>query len=429
MRAVDTTASALRALLPLLLSLVLVVPPGGDSGALRAGVARADITPGYPLALLGYQEPETRISTGVHDPLYVRAIALASGPKRLVLLSCDLGSFMFGQYFTRLIGERWGLKADEILLCATHTHSGPQLSLNPDYPHPNNFRYTRELERTLVEVTGRALQALAPARLAVARGQARVAANRRTIRADGTVDMEPNPDGPVDPEVLGLKVSRPGGGPLALFFSYASHSRSLRRANTLVSGDILGIAEQVVERSAGGQLMAAAVAGASGDVDPLVVVDSFDAPAGTVPPTVALGTRLGEAVVRAGREAVPLPAAVAIRTTSARVQLPSKYAGQVRWVNLVVAAVGDFALVGMDPEASVEIGLAIKRGSPFPATMVITNCNGEAGYLPTARQHQEGGYEVSRSGFGPAAADALVKEALALLATLRPPTPGGVSQR
>ena len=42
----------------------------------------------------------------------------------------------------------------------------------------------------------------------------------------------------------------------------------------------------------------------------------------------------------------------------------------------------------------MELGLAIKKGSPFPVTFVVTNCNGTAGYLPTARQHAEGGYEV-----------------------------------
>jgi hypothetical protein len=409
----------LRALLPFVLSAAIAMPGGRGPAPLRAGAARADITPGVQVALEGYQDPETRISTGVHDRLHARAIALASGSKRLVVVSCDIGSFMFGPYFVRLIADRWGLQQDEILLCATHTHSGPQLSLNPDYPHPNNLRYTKTLERTLVDVAGRALAALAPARIAVGRGRADVAASRRTIRSDGSVEMAPNPDGPADPEVLALRLSRPGGAPFAVLFDYACHSRSLRRANTLVSGDILGIAEQVVEKSGGAGLTAAAFAGASGDVDPVTVVDTFDRTDGTTPPTVALGTRLGEEATRAARDASPVPALASIRTMSARVELPPKTAGQSKWANVIVAAIGDVALVGLDCEASVEIGLAIKRASPFATTLVITHCNGWVGYLPTARQHQEGGYEVARTGFGPAAAEVLVKETLALLSRLR----------
>lgn len=413
------TSRAVRAVLPLVLLATLSARTAPQPAALRAGTARADITPDMPVALEGYQEPEARISTGVHDRLYARATAFAAGPKRIVLISCDLGSFMFGAYFTRLIADRWRLEPDEIFLCATHTHSGPQLSLNPDYPHPNNFRFTKALEQTLVDVAGRALRALAPATLAVGRGRAEVAANRRRIRTDGTVEMAPNPGGPVDPEVLALRLSRPGGAPFAILFDYASHSRSLRRANTLVSGDVLGIAEQTVEGKPGGGVMASALAGASGDVDPASVVDTFEAPAGSLPPTVVLGTRLGEEAARAARGASPTPARVAIRTATARVQLPPKTPGQAKWVTLTVATVGEVALVGLDCEASVDIGLAIKRGSPFSTTVVITHCNGWVGYLPTARQHAEGGYEVAQTGFGPAAADLLVKEALAVLARLR----------
>ncbi len=413
--------TALRALLALVLSAAFVVPgrPASRALPLLAGAARVDITPGMPVALEGYLNPENRISEGVHDRLYARAVALGVGAKRVVLVSCDLGSFWSGPYFLRLIAEKWGLQPDEVLLCAIHTHSGPQQSLNPDYPHPNNFRYTRTLERTLVDVTGKALQAMAPARIAVGRGHAAVGVSRRTIFPDGRVEMLPNPGGAADDEVLVLRLSRPTGPPFAVLFDYASHSRSLRRANKQVSGDILGIAEQVVERSAGGGTIAAAFAGASGDVDPASVVDTFDAPPGETPPTVRLATLLGDEAARAAATAVDVQGPAGLRTAAARINLPPKIAGQAKWVNLIVVAIGDVAIVGLDCEASVEVGLAIKKASPFAATFVITNCNGWTGYLPTARQHAEGGYEVARSGFGPGAADVLTRETLAMLARLR----------
>jgi neutral ceramidase len=402
------------------LALVGLALSGASAGpGLRAGAARIDITPDAPLALEGYLNPENRISTGVHDRLYARAVAFAVGTKRLVLVSCDLGSFALGPYFLRLIADKWALGPDEVFLCATHTHSGPQLSLNADYPHPNNFRYTKALERTLVELTGKALAAVTPARVAVGRGQAEVGVSRRTLLADGRVEMAPNPGGVADHEVLVLRLSRAGGAPLAVLFDYASHSRSLRGTNRLVSGDIFGIAEQLVEQAGSRGLVGAAFAGASGDIDPVSVVDGFEMPGGGVPPTTRLGQRLGEEVARAAGAAAQLTAPVAIRTASARLQLPPKVAGQAKWVNVIVARVGDIAFVGLDCEASVEVGLAIKSASPFKATFVITNCNGWAGYLPTARQHEEGGYEVARTGFGPGAADILVREALAMLSRLR----------
>lgn len=396
-----------------------VAAPRVAGAWLRAGVARVDITPDEPVALMGYHNPENRISEGVHDRLYARAVALGSGPKRVVLVSCDLASLMFGQYFVRLVRDRWALQPDEILLCATHTHSGPQLSLNAEYPHPNNARYTKKLERLLVEVVGRALAAMAPARMAVGKGRSTVGVSRRKLYPDGRVEMEPNPEGPSDDEVLVLRLSRPTGAPFAILFDYASHSRSLRGTNRLVSGDILGIAEQVVERSAAGGLLAAAFAGASGDVDPLRVVDGFDVLDGDTPVTVRLGTLLGEETARVSRTAADLPGPTAIRTASARLALPPKFAGQSKSADIVAAAVGNVAIVGLETETSVELGLAIKKGSPFPVTFVVTNCNGTAGYLPTARQHAEGGYEVAMTGYGPGAGEALVKETLSLLSRLR----------
>jgi hypothetical protein len=56
--------------------------------------------------------------------------------------------------------------------------------------------------------------------------------------------------------------------------------------------------------------------------------------------------------------------------------------------------IGDQAIVSMPFEVFVEIGLEIKRRSPFPHTFLIELANGGYGYLPTPRQHELGGYET-----------------------------------
>ena len=56
--------------------------------------------------------------------------------------------------------------------------------------------------------------------------------------------------------------------------------------------------------------------------------------------------------------------------------------------------IGDFAVCGIPFEAFVEIGLELKKRSPFPQTMVIGLANGRHGYLPTPQHHQLGGYET-----------------------------------
>lgn len=56
--------------------------------------------------------------------------------------------------------------------------------------------------------------------------------------------------------------------------------------------------------------------------------------------------------------------------------------------------IGDLAVCGIPFEAFVEIGLDLKKRSPFPRTMVIGLANGNNGYLPTPEQHKLGGYET-----------------------------------
>jgi len=62
-----------------------------------------------------------------------------------------------------------------------------------------------------------------------------------------------------------------------------------------------------------------------------------------------------------------------------------------------------------------EIGMAIKAGSPFKHTFVITHCNGSSGYLPPSELYKEGGYEVTSTRFEIGSADMVVKKALRML--------------
>jgi neutral ceramidase len=382
---------------------------------LRAGAARVDITPTLPVALEGYVDPETRVSEGVHDRIYARAIALSAGSTRLVLVSADLGSFMSAPHFQRVIADRLHLAPSEILLCAIHTHSGPQLSMNADYPHANNATYTRQVAERLVTVVARALGAMEPATLAVGRGTCPVNASRRRPTADGGIEMAPNPDGPVDHDVTALQVRGRSGRTLAVLFTFACHSRSLRRPNRLVSGDILGLAEQAIEGELAGHPVVAAFAGTSADIDPALVVDTFADGA-----TVEQGRQLGGAVLDAVRAARRDDTSSELRILRKTVPLASRSGGAPRRVDLVAASVAGTGLLAFECEASVEIGLAIKAASPFPATLIVTLCNGWGGYLPVAHQYDEGGYEVSHTPYARGAAEALVGEAVALLRQLAP---------
>jgi hypothetical protein len=74
------------------LSLILVFAPRCICGAaMRAGVARVDITPPAGEQMWGYED-RRQPATGTLDPLYARVLVLDAGPQaRLALVTLDLG--------------------------------------------------------------------------------------------------------------------------------------------------------------------------------------------------------------------------------------------------------------------------------------------------------------------------------------------------
>ena len=82
--------------------------------------------------------------------------------------------------------------------------------------------------------------------------------------------------------------------------------------------------------------------------------------------------------------------------------------------------VGELAVVAMPGEPFAEIGVAVKRASPFEFTMFCGYSDGVGGdYVPTADEYRYGGYEVERTPYNPGAADKVIEAASALLASLR----------
>jgi neutral ceramidase len=84
-------------------------------------------------------------------------------------------------------------------------------------------------------------------------------------------------------------------------------------------------------------------------------------------------------------------------------------------VALHLLQIGPAVFAGIEGEPFAEIGMAIKAGSPFPATWFGGYTGGWAGYIPTADAYPQGGYEVDTSPFAPEAAEVLVNETLTVL--------------
>ena len=78
----------------------------------------------------------------------------------------------------------------------------------------------------------------------------------------------------------------------------------------------------------------------------------------------------------------------------------------------------DTALVGLPGEIFCDLGLAIKKASPFKQTIVMSICNDRPGYVPTKKAFTEGSYEVTNSRVQPGGGERLVEAATKLLKQL-----------
>jgi hypothetical protein len=403
-------------------------------GVLRAGIAKIDITPDNPVMLYGYSSRKT-LSEGVHDPLSARAIVFENNGKKVVLVSSDLGSYG-GEVFAPIqksILDKFNLKESELFLSAIHSHSSPILSLDKEKGDPNNIKYTETLNQKLLTVIGEAFNNLKPVHTGAGAGSSPVGSNRREMRLDGSITLGRNPYGPADKEVLVMKIATPDGTPIGAIFDYATHATSLGPRNMLVSGDVLGLSAQFVEKILGKDVVSPLFAGASGNIDPWYrVLSEFNTEPGWIPEPILLGTLLGEEVVHVFRNIKEVNPGGEINTSFATIECPRRKTtennksiteeGQRTTipVNITVAKVGDdVAFIGFNVEMLTEIGMAIKSGSPYKHTFVITHCNGSSGYLPPAELYKEGGYEISSTRFEIGSADLVVKKALRMLYDLK----------
>src|SRR5260370_13175259 len=141
-------------------------------GQLLAGAARIKLDPPLGLAMVGYGNRVGR-ATGVHDELAAQAIVLSDGASKVAIAGVDV--LAIGKRIADDIRERVAAKsdlpADAIMVCATHTHSGPAFNVfatpraDAKPAEGRNFEWERALPEKIARPIFLAIHILQPAPL------------------------------------------------------------------------------------------------------------------------------------------------------------------------------------------------------------------------------------------------------------------------
>ena len=398
-----------------------------------------------------------RHSTHIHDELHARCLVLDDGPNRIAIVVCD--TCMIPRDILdeakRKIQEKSGLPADRILISATHTHSAP--TCTGLYLSETDKEYIPFLISRIVDGVTRAINNLAPARVAWGRGaQPNQVFNRRWRMKPGSIPPNPfggtndlvkmnppigspdliEPAGPTDPEICILSLQSPEGRPIALLANYSLHYVGTDRDKDITADYFAAFCERMKQsleaEGQGPPFVALLSNGTSGDINNInfrqkrpargpydqirSVADSITREALRVckelkyadwvplrmeQQEIKLGVR------RPGPEDISRAEAILEKARGRRLRgLEEIYARETMFLKdypvqvpllLQTVRIGDLAIAAVPCEVFAEIGLEIKRKSPFKPTFTIELANGCNGYLPAPDQHKLGGYETWRA--------------------------------
>lgn len=248
----------------LVVGLLIAIFPAGAMGAtnaskskrkLMAGAYALPITPitdefGRPINpdlstvfLAGFGGPASRPALAVHDDVWARSLILDYDGTTIIFVALDLIGYSIDQVYVvrEEIEDEYGIKADNVIIATTHTHSGPDtLGLWTGTIPGVNWPYMEYIRGQIVECIVQAYQNMEKARLRFA--STSVPGLMKNSRDQGRVYP--------DLEVMNVEDRR--GDTIATMINYAGHPEVLWSNNLEITSDYVGYLRDKVEEELGG---------------------------------------------------------------------------------------------------------------------------------------------------------------------------------
>ena len=232
---------------------------------LYLGVAREIITPEVGGHLYGYTP--YIISEKVEDDLTATAFYFKQGDLQALMISVTVAVIKteLAERILGLVSEKTGTPRENCMICATHTHSGPNTGGTFGWGDIDTEYCEGILIPQILKAAEKAAADPQPVKMGVARGNSNIGINRRVILEDNGIGLGQNPWGCFDPKMTVISFLNDEEKNVANIVHYGMHGTAAG-LNHEITRDWSGIMIDTLEKQSGA--ITAFFNGPEGDVGP-----------------------------------------------------------------------------------------------------------------------------------------------------------------
>ncbi len=406
---------------------------------MKAGASKTEITPKIGVWLDGI--PRDKPSDSILSPLYARALYMINGTAEVVIVVCDVIGLDEKDVETvkETIQEKTNISPESIVIASTHTHSGPSTL---GILAPKEVEYVKKLPSKIAQAVVDAKESATECKIKVTYGyEPTISEYRRLKDKKGKIWMNweeydkntiVGPAGPYDPEVGVISIVDNEENSIAILFNHTGHPNTLTGFDYAITSDYPGEACKLLEEHLRGTAIFFNGAQGSSDIPGFndrnaegikkrgkilyqAVIDALNE--NKEKPTFTNKLGIVKTKIKIPRREVSNDD---VQRAKEIVQKASKKEKSLRdgvdediyakWLLEMLAEekeyyllpftgirIGDAYIFAEPGELFTEIGLRIKKYSPFTYTFIMGLADGYFGYIPTAKAIEEGGY-ATRTG-------------------------------
>jgi neutral ceramidase len=354
---------------------------------LKVGVGKGDITgPVIGRGMMGYGDFAQKVA-GVHTRLHARAFVVeADDSSRLAFVIADLCSVFGGlreavlQRLARTLPGRY--RDDNLMVMATHTHSGPGGVSHHDLYNITTLGFDRANFDAIVDGIASAVEAAdrsrVPGRVTFAKGELLGASINRSVVAHRLNPESATEAHDTNKENVLLSFETSNGRKLGLLDWFPVHATSMSKHNRLMSSDNKGHAAILMERERGGGFVAGFAQSNEGDSSPNIFLGTPEEKSLSDEEKTARLGRLQYEHTRGLLESAEALDVRAVRTAHVRLHMPSyevapAFTGLAAPAKLCAPGLGYSFAAGADdgPSGLPYLKEGMKQGDALPNAALL----------------------------------------------------------